>query len=310
MNFPPYFTTTAAWSDFWMSAQHDLVDSFLRYNQRIFVWRGPLTSHFWYIPHLSLTQKQELNEIIIEAKKQGVTWITTECAENFDHSLLPLYRTDALKKLQYHATIVLDTNSFVPTTDFNQIYHQNHAYLLGWSATARRKLKKAMGYGWHVSTEKTPQALTDFLTIYHDTSTRQQFAVHPNAYYETLFSKPESRIIVLKNTQGIVCGCWFGYVSTDTLTYLYGGNTTEALDQNGQYCIQLAALNMAKHEQLRWYDLGGYEKNTGYGRFKEGFHGILRQFKGPLDIVIDPLKYILVTTAKNIKQGVKRIRLP
>jgi len=307
MNFPPYFTTTPMWSDFWMSAQSDLIDSFVLYDQRIFVWHGPLTSRFWYIPHLSISKKTELNKLIALAKKQGITWVSMECAENFDIALLPPHREQPFKKLQYNATITLDTSTFISAVNLEQVYDQNYAYFLGWNATARRKLKKAMSYEWQVATEKTPQALIDFLTIYHDTSARQHFAVHPDSYYRALFLKPESRIIVLKNPQGVVCGSWFGYVSQDTLTYLYGGNTAEALEHNGQYAIQLAALNMVKYEHLRWYDLGGYEKNTGYGRFKEGFHGTMRQFAGPYDIVIDPLKYSLVITAKKIQRGVKKL---
>jgi hypothetical protein len=310
MIFPPYFTTSSSWSDFWIQAHHDLIDSFEIAGERVYAWKGPLSQIFWYIPHLGHTQvitPAVIKILTTEAKNQKVCWITTELDDT--HTILPEISTQwrpALKKLQYAQTITLPAAHWHYEESLVVFAAKNTPCTAQWSATARRKLKKSLTYGWSISTTKDAAALAHFLELYHETARRQVFAIHPDEYYTTLFENPHSRIIILYSPQNTVAACWFGFVSTDTLTYLYGGNNAESLAHDGQYIVQLAALQQCAQEKLMWYDMGGYEQNTGYGRFKEGFHGILRTFEGPFDIVINTTIYTALSTLSRVKKILKK----
>jgi lipid II:glycine glycyltransferase (peptidoglycan interpeptide bridge formation enzyme) len=54
------------------------------------------------------------------------------------------------------------------------------------------------------------------------------------------------------------------------------------------------AVAMGATEKLRFYDLGGYDSHSGYGKFKENYRGTIRNFLGPVDFVLNSPKYSLI----------------
>ena len=80
--------------------------------------------------------------------------------------------------------------------------------------------------------------------------------------YKTLFEKKLS---------GFVFIAYHG----DTATYLIGWTSYEGRKQNANYILLWNAICQAKELSLKWFDMGGFNKNTpkGIRHFKEGLQG-------------------------------------
>ncbi|NJL97056.1 aminoacyltransferase [Candidatus Gracilibacteria bacterium] len=124
-------------------------------------------------------------------------------------------------------------------------------------------------------------------------------------YFQDLFDKDFSRMISLIDPKGKVQCSWFGVIIGNTLYYLYGGNTQDSFDNYGQYLVHVAATYLGKKEGVSYYDLGGYDPEKGFGKFKEGYKGIIRHFGYPMDLILQARKYHFtsrfVQTAKTFR---------
>lgn len=308
-NFESYFLKSKEWADFWANSQEDLTNHFLWEGETIYEFKYKLNSKFWYVPHLG--ENGEIDEKFIkklkkEGQKNFVDFISFEISDSAKKNDVKF--KNPLRKIQYNATILVNTENLKTGNNLSDFVKNNPEMMANFASSFRRKIKKSLQKNWSISVEKNEQNLQNFLKIYKETALRQRFATHPDSYYKQLFKLKNSKIIILFNKKNEVCGGWLGWKSAENLTYLYGGNNEESLQELGQYIIQLTALKICAEEKLRFYDLGGWEKNTGYGRFKEGFHGILRQFDGPFDIIINPYKYYILKTMGKIKNLIKTVK--
>ncbi len=200
------------------------------------------------------------------------------------------------KTLQYLQTVVLDgANMYNSSLGYSletvrEFYSQNSEFWSQTNQNIRRYSKKSLKTEWEIVVDKSEEAFEGFWEVYRATSERQKFATHNKEYFQKLASKNFTHIALLK-AEGEVVSCWFGVQSGDTLTYLYGGNTEEGFKLKSQYMMHIIALKILADNKLRHYDLGGYDADKGFGKFKEGYRGDIRTFLGPVDIVIQPRKY-------------------
>lgn len=277
-----------------------------------------------------------LNKIILDCQEMGITFLKIDFEDQlastlevetsqklvdfFQNSFKDLkFRTNT-KKFQWNQTITLDLDSIIKQrTNIISAIHgeQVNANKLSqflqsskdfWQTTnnnVRRYTKKVLTGQWEISIIKDEANFESFWKVYNQTKVRQQFHIHNREYFQTLYNKDESRIIILKNHDDVAAGevvaVWFGLVSENTLTYLYGGNTEYSLENYGQYLLHLVAVNLAFEEDLRFYDLGGFDPEHGYGRFKENYKGIKRIFPGPVDIIFKPLKVKLIDILSDLR---------
>lgn len=164
---------------------------------------------------------------------------------------------------------------------------------------------------WEVCIEKTDQNFEYFWQTLDQTSKKRKFGTHGKEYYKSLFKLPFSYIINIK-LNNVVMSSWFGIQNNNSLVYLYGGNTDEGLTNKSQYFIHLVALKLLKQLELDYYDLGGYDPDTGYGKFKANYKGKITTFVGPIDIILESRKYSFtskfVSTSKSILELLPGIR--
>jgi lipid II:glycine glycyltransferase (peptidoglycan interpeptide bridge formation enzyme) len=98
---------------------------------------------------------------------------------------------------------------------------------------------------------------------------------------------------------------WLGVVMDETIYDIWGGNTDFSLENYGQYLTHLTAIAIAVKEDLRYYDLGGYDPNKGYGKYKDGLRPIVRNFLGPIDIVLEKNKYKAINLSQKLSKVFK-----
>jgi Acetyltransferase (GNAT) domain len=269
----------------------------------------------------------ELNQKIHnQAKLQGICNIKADWEEGLTNrlglennlDLLKFYKTSysgakiSNKIIQYLQTMTLDM-TLIPqgkAFDLSQLLEFYDYSKPLWNTTnsnVKRYTKKSLTLGWQISTAKTDEDFEAFWQVYSATKDRQAFVTQTKEYTRQLFDQDFSRIIVLRNADGEPCCVWQGIVFGNTFVYLSGGNNQFSFDNYGQYLMHLVAVWMGYCEGLEVYDLGGYDKTKGFGRFKENYKGQIRTFLGDIDIPVDKLKFGLIDGGISLVKRVKGV---
>jgi Acetyltransferase (GNAT) domain len=253
----------------------------------------------------------ELNkEIYNQAKQQQLCYIKADWEESLtqrlelhdNQDLLNFYKTKysrvkiSNKIIQYLQTMTLDMTLIPQGQAFglNQLSEFYEYSKLLWNNTntnVKRYTKKSLTLDWQISVDKTDDNFEAFWQVYSQTKDRQAFVTQSKEYTKRLFDQDFSRIIILRNGAGEPCCVWQGIVFGDTFVYLSGGNNQYSFDNYGQYLMHLVAVWLGYCEGLQIYDLGGYDKTKGFGRFKENYKGQIRTFLGDVDIPVDKFKF-------------------
>ena len=269
--------------------------------------------------------KNLLQKILKQARSSGITFLKLDFDDQIcnilgitsNQELLTFLKKQGIgfaleissKIIQFTGTMTLDLDLLVNVGPENQtkligsldflteglknFYEKNSKYFLSWEKNTRRLTKHALDKNWQVSISKTQENFEGFYRLLKDTSARQNFAVQPKNYLQSLFDQDFSRIIVLKDQQGEAQAAWLGIVTEKTLTNLYAGNSQASHKENGQYLMHLAAIKLGLDEKLKFYDMGGYNSKLSFGKFKDGYKGDVRLFLGPIDILIKPRQFEL-----------------
>jgi len=330
LKYPPYFINSNSWAKFWLSANpknhnYHLVEV-TNFAGIVYEYPWYLGNNFLYLskgPVLKTNSKNlESGELLLEFKnflnkitELGKINNSTFIKIDFDDELLRLLGVEKnydledflqknfdfkfklpTKTIQYISTMTLDLGEFQNqelSDDLQEFFQETKSFWAKTNENIRRYTKKSLAQNWKISTEKTQENFWLYWQIYSETSLRQGFATQPKEYLGKLFKEEFSRIIIISDESGPQC-VWLGIISENTLTYLSGGNTPKSLTKYGQYLTHLMAVKTAIVEKCNFYDLGGYDSGKGFGKFKEGYRGEIRNFLGPVDILIQPIKYTLI----------------
>jgi FemAB family len=211
--------------------------------------------------------------------------------ENFDNIQIPL------SNLMNNSTIFLDMNSIPEYRLFSKNINQDlenffvHSKEF-WSKTSsnvRRYTKKAIQHKWKVELDKNN--FEQAYELLKQKSLELDFFIHDKDFLELIVTSKHGYLICLKNSSDNICACWFGFSFDNYMFYWYGANTTESLNNYGQYLIHLTAIMLCKKHNLDIYDLGGYSPKLGFGKFKELYHGRVFESFGDYDFVLMPNYY-------------------
>lgn len=327
----PYFLQTSQWSQFWQeSAEKNHQVYFISHKSKdielsAFVYKYPwhFGKSFLYVPKgpiLKIINDLEKPQILCEYKN-FLSKITDFAAQNkcifikldFEYiftNLLDIKDTSNIlelhkkatkfevllstKSLQYLSTMIIGCTNLQKNDDLAEFLESNKSFWNQTNENIRRYTRKSLKQSWKINISKTTENFEDFWHVYQYTSKRQAFATHTKSYFETMFTKDFVRIIILKDEQGVPHCCWFGIILNETLYYLYGGNDDYSFSHQGQYLAHLVALQIAAKEEVKSYDLGGYDSQKGFGKFKEGYRGDIVNFLGPIDILLGSNTYRLI----------------
>ncbi len=275
-------------------------------------------------------KKNNIIYIKIDFEEELTKWLNfenqTQIVEFLQHYLS--YKCiPNTKIIQYLATITLDIKSNLETKNKTleinksesnsqnssqissqsllEFFNSTQTFWKTTNSNVRRYTKKSLEQNWEISVEKTESNFEAFWAIYNYTKDKHNFAIQTKEYCRSLFDKEFSRVIIISRG-GAPQGVWLGIVIEDTVTYLYGGNTDLSYENYGQYLIHLVAVNLGTESNCNYYDLGGYDPNKGFGKFKENYKGTIRNFLGPIDMVINPLKYRFIDSIIKLAKLVKR----
>jgi Acetyltransferase (GNAT) domain len=267
----------------------------------------------------------ELNqEIYRQAKSQGICYIKADWEEGLTQKLELKTNSDLLnyykskysgvkisnKIIQYLQTMTLDMTQIPRSQDFElsqlaEFYEYSNSLWNTANSNIKRYTKKSLSLGWQISVDKTDENFEAFWQVYSQTKDRQAFVTQSKQYTRQLFDQDFSRIIILRNGAGEPCCVWQGIVFGNTFVYLSGGNNQYSFDNYGQYLMHLVAVWLGYCEGLQVYDLGGYDKTKGFGRFKENYKGQIRTFLGDIDIPVNKFMFSLIDGGIELVKKIK-----
>jgi len=336
------FLQTKAWSDFWINANSDNhktyhieIPDFHTVKFIIYQYPWKFKQVWLYIPRLgsgfdindSKTAEIVFNQIVKKIAEIGNKVGATLAKIDFDTEFYNLItdHTEATeqlskvsnhqivtspRKINYLSTIQLDiTDILVPgnqntstinTVNIAQFFTENNVF---WSTTnqnIRRYTKKSIEQNWKIDIN-SPN-FDEWYDVHKATSERQKFATHSKFYLEQLYKQKFATSIILRGSDGKAQAAWLGGIFGDTLVYLHGGNTEESFSKYGQYLIHLVAIYLARIQGCTKYDLGGYEEDKGFSKFKSGYRGELVYFPGAFDIVLKEPDYFLTRISQWLKR--------
>lgn len=154
--------------------------------------------------------------------------------------------------------------------------------------------------------------LTLFLRLQKETAQRQNFHLHPDNYYRTLWNLLSPRdmaytLVAQHKGEGLASFLLLKY--KDTFYYPYGGSTNLHKEVMANNLIMWEAILLGKALGCTQFDMWGALPNPvktnspwyGFHRFKEGYGGEHVEFPGAWDLVIKPLPYRAFKTVDRLR---------
>lgn len=209
---------------------------------------------------------------------------------------------------------------FVPNNFLLDLTKSEDDLLAAMHPKTRYNIRVAQKNGVVIEEQTNRETLEQFIALQKKTSKRQQFYLHPDDYYRTVFSElfPQKmvRLLVAKHPQGQVISIWFLVTFKETITYLYGAFDHEYRHLMANNLIAWEAMRLGKRLGLKTFDFGGTYSNIsnpkdprfGVHRFKSGFGARHVTYVGTFDLIVEPYWYYLFTFANTLRWWLLRLK--
>ena len=137
-----------------------------------------------------------------------------------------------------------------------------------------------------VSTGQTG-GLEEFIDLLGETARRQHFALRPGRYYREFVQDLPAHLILARRGEGgeLLSGALILTFGEEAY-YLYGASAAESENLYASYLVQYEALNVARKEGARRYDMWGPcepregDPMWGVYKFKKKFGGVEQRYAG------------------------------
>ena len=195
-----------------------------------------------------------------------------------------------------------------PTTIILDLTQGEETLLAQMHEKTRYNIRVAERHGIEVG----KGSVDEFLSLLRETSARDKFRAHPDAYYRAMLADhgdPDLKIFlaVARHEGKAVAAaifCDFG----KTRTYLHGASSYEHRNLMAPYALQWHMIKAAKAAGLTHYDFWGIansddpaEPLAGVTRFKKGWGGEIIRYAPTMDLILKPWRYRLYRLLKKFR---------
>lgn len=199
---------------------------------------------------------------------------------------------------------------FAPNTFVIDLTPDEEVLSENCKSKTRYNIRLAKKNGVTVVEDTTQAGLEEYLKLLAETTDRQGFYAHDEAYFRKMWEiiEPTGMIRLLKAVwQGKTLAAWILFIWNGVAYYPYGASTRENREVMASSLLMWEAILFAKANGCRSFDLWGSlglnpnPKDQWYGfhRFKEGFGAQLMQAIGTYDLVVNDPIYKVVTVAND-----------
>lgn len=183
----------------------------------------------------------------------------------------------------------------------------------------RYNVRLAKRKGVTIVEDTTEAGLESYLTLLRETTERQGFYAHNEAYFRTMWStlKDTGMIRILKaEMNGKVLSTWVLFIFNGVAYYPYGASSREDRDVMANNLMMWEAMMLAKEAGCTEFDLWGAlglepdpkHKWYGFHRFKEGYGPAHMQALPTYDLVLNAPVYAIFTWIDALRWTVLRLR--
>ncbi|MEK7587327.1 MAG: peptidoglycan bridge formation glycyltransferase FemA/FemB family protein [Patescibacteria group bacterium] len=176
----------------------------------------------------------------------------------------------------------------------------------------RYNLKIAQKHSVVIKEDNSNEAFTEYLKLTAETTRRQGFYAHNEAYHTTMWHIMKKAGIAHLFTaayQGSTLAAWIIFAWQDTVYYPYGASSRGYRDVMAPNLLLWEIARWAKSKGYKKFDLWGslgphpdeHDSWYGFHRFKQGFGPKLVEFVGSFDLILNPLLYRVYTLADTIR---------
>lgn len=161
--------------------------------------------------------------------------------------------------------------------------------------------------------ENTTRAgMEQHLEILQETTKRQGFYAHTPEYFRTMWEAMGSSSMLRifeAHFEGKVLVSWIVFVFNGWLYYPYGASRSIHREVMASNLMMWEMIRLGKtlgcHHFDMWGSLGpdpdAKSPWFGFHKFKQGYGGVLMEFMGTYDLVLDPPKYQLYKVAESVR---------
>jgi len=274
-------------------ASAKLIEKILPMGKRYFYCgRGPVVSEKL---HEEDEEKYDeaLEMIFMEteriAKDEGAMFLRFDPIHKTHHSKYEIFQTHSVQPRQ---TLVLNIEK--SEDEILKEMHQKTRYNINLA------VKKGVSI-----VEADVSRFEEFWHLLDQTSGRDKFRPHGRNYYQAMLNISNNflKLFFAEHENRPIAAGIFTFFG-DTATYLHGGSANDNRDVMAPYLLQWHAIKLARQLGYKYYDFHGIDETNypGVTRFKKGFGGKERDYRGTFDLVYDEGWYSVYKMIRKVRR--------
>jgi lipid II:glycine glycyltransferase (peptidoglycan interpeptide bridge formation enzyme) len=182
----------------------------------------------------------------------------------------------------------------------------------------RYNINLAHRKGVEVVQDDSDAALEEYLRILKATTSRQGFYAHGEEYFRQMWQtlKPTGMMHIFRAIfEGKTLVSWIVFVHNRTLYYPYGASSNENRELMASNLMMWRVIQFGKAQGCLSFDMWGAlgpDANPndpwfGFHKFKEGYGGVLTEFMGTYDLVVNPQLYQIYRVLEDLRWKILRV---
>ncbi len=271
---------------------------------------GGMQITFHPIPHFSYTigyfpkgpmpDEEQLHALVELGKKKNALFIKIEPQVGAPVGSTSAHET--IRQFLFEHNIVSGKPLFTKYTFLLDLTPSEEKLLEHMKPKTRYNIHLAEKKGVEIFEDSTDAGLEAYLNILKETTTRQQFYAHDDEYFRTMWQtlKDSGMVHIFRAMyQEKTLVVWIMFIHNNVLYYPYGASSSEYRDVMASNLMMWRMIQYGKQQGCTQFDMWGSlgpdanPKDPWYGfhKFKEGYGGVLTEFLGSYDVIVNPRLY-------------------
>lgn len=270
-----------------------------------------------YLPRGSMPDETLFNALIDMGKKRNALFIKME--PNIAAPVDSVHSHKEIVEFLISHGCVPGKPLFTPYTFQLNLTPTEEELLAAMHQKTRYNINLAAKKGVTIAEDSTDQGLEEYLTLLDHTTKRQGFYAHNAAYFRNMWTAMRGAGIahIFKAVyEGKTLSVWIIFIFNGVLYYPYGASSREHREVMANNLLAWEVIKFGKAHGCKMFDMWGSlgpnpnpsDPWYGFHRFKEGYGGVLSQFIGTYDLVINPSLYGIFQKLDSLRWRLLRLK--
>lgn len=270
-----------------------------------------------YFPKGGMPDESMLNALRDIGRRHNAIFIKLE--PNISAPVSNLSAHSQIAKFLLEHGCVLGRPQFTKYTFVLSLKPTEEELLANMRPKTRYNLHLAEKKGVHVIEDTTVEGMQEYLKILKETTSRQGFYAHGEQYFKDMWEtlSPTGMMHIFRAVyENQTLTAWIVFVFDGKLYYPYGASSREHKEVMASNLMMWEVIKFGKAQGCESFDMWGSlgpdadpkDSWFGFHKFKEGYGGVLTQFVGTYDYVLNPPIYSLYRMVENWRWKFLRLK--